>query len=77
MIAHHLSQFKGDRLKLYIYDHCPFCVKARMIFGLKNIPVELVVMMNDDEATPNRLIGQKMAPILMIEDGSCMQKSMD
>ncbi|MDU1427151.1 MAG: glutaredoxin, partial [Klebsiella michiganensis] len=27
-------------MKLYIYDHCPFCLKARMIFGLKNIPVE-------------------------------------
>ncbi|POU69340.1 glutaredoxin, partial [Pantoea sp. PSNIH4] len=27
-------------MKLYIYDHCPFCVKARMIFGLKNLPVE-------------------------------------
>lgn len=25
-------------MKLYIYDHCPYCLKARMIFGLKNIP---------------------------------------
>ncbi|MEI2603127.1 glutaredoxin 2 [Erwinia aphidicola] len=64
-------------MKLYIYEHCPFCVKARMIFGLKNLPVELVVMLNDDEATPTRLIGQKMAPILMKEDGSCMQESLD
>ena len=46
-------------MKLYIYDHCPFCVKARMIFGLKNIPVELNVLLNDDEATPTRMIGQK------------------
>lgn len=50
-------------MKLYIYDHCPFCLKARMIFGLKNLPVELIVMSNDDEATPTRMIGQKMAPI--------------
>ena len=64
-------------MKLYIYDHCPFCVKARMIFGLKNIPVELVVMLSDDEATPKKLIGQKMAPILMKEDGSCMPESLD
>ncbi|TGD68684.1 glutaredoxin, partial [Salmonella enterica subsp. enterica serovar Poona] len=49
-------------MKLYIYDHCPFCVKARMIFGLKNIPVELNVLQNDDEATPTRMIGQKMVP---------------
>ncbi|MDI8954431.1 glutaredoxin, partial [Salmonella enterica subsp. enterica serovar Anatum] len=31
-----------------------------MIFGLKNIPVELNVLQNDDEATPTRMIGQKM-----------------
>ena len=31
-------------MKLYVYDHCPFCVRARMIFGLKNLPVELVVI---------------------------------
>lgn len=68
---------KGNHVKLYIYDHCPFCVKARMIFGLKNIPVEQVVMMNDDEETPKRLIGQKMAPILMKDDGSCMPESLD
>lgn len=64
-------------MKLYIYDHCPFCVKARMIFGLKNLPVELVVLLNDDEETPKRLIGQKMAPILQKEDGSAMPESLD
>ncbi|QHM70597.1 glutaredoxin 2 [Mixta intestinalis] len=64
-------------MKLYIYDHCPYCVKARMIFGLKNLPIELVVMLNDDEDTPKRLIGQKIAPILQKEDGSCMPESMD
>lgn len=64
-------------MKLYIYDHCPFCVKARMIFGLKNLPVELVVMLNDDENTPKKLIGQKMAPILQKADGSAMPESLD
>ena len=23
--------------KLYVYDHCPFCVRVRLAFGLKNI----------------------------------------
>ncbi len=64
-------------MKLYIYDHCPFCVKARMIFGLKNLPVELIVMLNDDEATPKKLVGQKMAPILQKDDGSAMPESLD
>lgn len=63
-------------MKLYVYDHCPFCVKARTIFGLKNVPVELVVMLNDDEATPTRMIGKKMAPILD-HDGRYIPESMD
>ena len=38
--------------KLYIYDHCPFCVKAEMIFGLKNLPFERIILLNDDENAP-------------------------
>ncbi|MBK5072037.1 glutaredoxin 2 [Budviciaceae bacterium CWB-B4] len=64
-------------MKLYVYDHCPFCVKARMIFGIKKIPFELVTLLNDDEETPIRMIGQKMAPILEKDDGSYMPESMD
>jgi glutaredoxin 2 len=64
-------------VKLYIYDHCPYCLKARMIFGLKNLPVELNVLLNDDEATPTRMIGQKMAPILQKDDSRYMAESLD
>ncbi|MTH46567.1 glutaredoxin 2 [Intestinirhabdus alba] len=64
-------------MKLYIYDHCPFCLKARMIFGLRNIPVESIVLQNDDEATPVKMIGQKMVPILQKDDSRYMAESMD
>jgi len=66
-----------ENVKLYIYDHCPYCVKARMIFGLKNVPVELVVLLNDDEATPTKMIGKKMAPILQKDDSRYLPESMD
>lgn len=64
-------------MKLYIYDHCPFCVRARMIFGLKNLPVENVVLPNDDEATPIGLIGKKAVPILVLDNGDAMPESLD
>lgn len=64
-------------MKLYVYEHCPFCVKARMIFGLKNIPVEIKVLLNDDEKTPISMVGKKMVPILQKQDGSFMPESMD
>lgn len=64
-------------MKLYYYDHCPFCTRARMAFALLNIPVEGKILANDDEETPKRLIGKKMLPILVKEDGSAMGESLD
>lgn len=64
-------------MKLYVYDHCPYCVRAKMIFGLKNIPVEITVIANDDEDIPVSLVGKKVVPILVKEDGTAMPESLD
>lgn len=64
-------------MKLYVYDHCPYCVRARMVFGLKNLPVEMITIDNDDEKTPVGLVGKKVVPILVKEDGSVMPESLD
>eukprot|EP00288_Rhodomonas_lens_P014289 CAMPEP_0177716138 /NCGR_PEP_ID=MMETSP0484_2-20121128/14360_1 /TAXON_ID=354590 /ORGANISM="Rhodomonas lens, Strain RHODO" /LENGTH=309 /DNA_ID=CAMNT_0019228169 /DNA_START=21 /DNA_END=950 /DNA_ORIENTATION=+ len=64
--------------RIYVYDHCPFCVRARMIFGLKNIKHEVRFMPNDDVKTPTDLVGKKIAPILeMPYLGEVMKESMD
>lgn len=62
-------------MKLFVYDHGPFCVKARAIFGLKSVPFNLAILLNDDEATPVSMIGKKMAPILE-HDGRFIAESM-
>ena len=64
-------------MKLYVYDHCPYCVKARMIFGIKKIPLELLCLLNDDEKTPVSMIGVKMVPILEVKKGNFMPESLD
>lgn len=64
-------------MKLYIYDHCPFCVRARMIFGLRGVAVTQEILANDDEDTPVRMIGAKQVPILEKDDGSFMGESLD
>ncbi len=64
-------------MKLFTYEHCPFCVRARMIFGLKSIPFELAIIMEGDVETPTRMVGRKVVPILQKEDGSFMPESMD
>lgn len=64
-------------MKLYIYDHCPYCVRPRIIAGLKNVPIELVYPLNDDEQTPISLVGKKLVPILIKENGEPMGESLD
>lgn len=64
-------------MKLYVYDHCPYCVRARMIFGYKNIDFDMVTLLNDDEQTPTDMIGAKMVPILTLSDGTHMPESLD
>ena len=63
-------------LMLYHYDHCPYCVKARMIFGLKQVPFQLNALPYDDESTPKSFIGAKMLPILKTEK-KYMPESLD
>ncbi|KAI9908880.1 hypothetical protein PsorP6_014965 [Peronosclerospora sorghi] len=74
-----LRRVKNPRAlpKLYIYDHCPFCVRARMIFGLKKVPHDLVFLANHDEATPIGLVGSKQVPILQLPNGRAFPESMD
>lgn len=64
-------------MRLFIYEHCPYCVKALIAFGMKGIPVDVIVLPNDDEATPISMIGVKACPILQKPDGSFMGESMD
>lgn len=68
---------KGSAMKLYVYDHCPFCVRSRMIFGLKNVACEIITLPNDDEETPTRLIGKKMLPVLVTESNQAIGESLD
>ncbi len=64
-------------MKLFVYDHCPYCVRVRMPFAMKNIPFELITLANDDEATPIAMIGAKVCPILEKSDGSFIGESLD
>ena len=64
-------------MRLYLYDHCPFCIRAEMVAHYKRVPVEQVYLLNDDEATGLRLIGAKQVPILEFDDGRAMGESLD
>ena len=64
-------------LKLYIYEHCPYCVRPRLVADCKRLPVKLEILANDDEQRHYDLAGRKIVPILQQDNGVCMTESMD
>ncbi|MCV2503038.1 MAG: glutaredoxin 2 [Neisseriaceae bacterium] len=64
-------------MKLYVYDHCPYCIKARMIFGFKKIDFDLMYLLSDEEKFLLDLVGVKMVPVLEKDDGTAMTESLD
>jgi glutaredoxin 2 len=50
---------------VYVYDHCPFCVRVRLALGVKNVKHLIHFLANDDVMTPTRLVGKKIAPIFV------------
>ncbi|KAH0471283.1 MAG: hypothetical protein KVP17_003515 [Porospora cf. gigantea B] len=63
------SRTRLPKLQLYMYDHCPFCVRPRVMLGLKRVKYDSMFLANDDVDTPTSLIGKKMVPIMVIEGG--------
>lgn len=64
-------------MKLYIYEHCPYCVRADMVARYREVSLQRVCLANDDEATPLALVGAKQVPILQFDDGHAIPESLD
>lgn len=64
-------------MKLFVFDHCPYCTRARLAAAFKGLSVETVFVANDDADTPTSLIGKKAVPILQKDDGTAMGESLD
>ncbi len=64
-------------MKLFVFEHCPFCIKAMMLANIKNMPVEFVYLQNHDVDARIEKVGANMVPILENEDGTYMAESLD
>ncbi|WP_116473056.1 glutaredoxin 2 [Zobellella maritima] len=64
-------------MKLYVFDHCPFCIKAMMAAGYTRLPVTQCIIDNHDVARREAMIGYNAVPILEKDDGSFMAESAD
>lgn len=62
---------------LYVYEHCPFCIRPRLLSDMKSIPISLRFLANDAEDQHYKLIGKKIVPILEKDDKTRMDESID
>ncbi len=52
-------------------------MKAKMVAGIKKLPVEFTYLQNDDVDTRIEMVGANMVPILEKDDGNYMAESLD
>lgn len=62
-------------MKLYIYDHCPFCTKTLLTRSYLKIACDVELLMYDNEKKPTELIGKKQLPILITDEGEAIAES--
>jgi len=63
-------------MKLYMFEHCSLCFRVRMMAALKHMPLQEIVVRDDDSETMLGLVGKRQIPILVKDDGQPMLESM-
>jgi glutaredoxin 2 len=64
-------------VRLYLFEHCSLCFRVRMVAALKCLHLQETVVLDDDSETMIRLVGKRVIPILVKNDGTPMLESMD
>ena len=64
-------------MRLYMFEHCSLCFRVRMTAALKRIHLQEVAVLDDDTDTLVGLVGKRVIPILVKDDGRPMLESMD
>jgi glutaredoxin 2 len=64
-------------MRLYMFEHCSLCFRVRMIAALKRLHLQETVVLDDDSGTMIGLVGRRVVPILVKDDGQPMLESMD
>ena len=60
-----------------MFEHCSLCFRVRMTAALKRLHLQESVVLDDDSETMIGLVGKRVIPILVTNDGQPMLESMD
>jgi len=64
-------------MRLYLFEHCSICFRVRMAAALKHLQLQESVVLEDDSETMIKVVGKRVVPILIRDDGAPMLESMD
>jgi len=64
-------------MKIYMFEHCSLCFRVRMAAALKGVHLREIVVLDDDTESMPWLVGKRVIPILVKDDGQPMLESMD
>jgi len=64
-------------MKLFMFEHCSLCFRVRMAAALKGLHLQETVVLDDDTDPMVNLVGRRVIPILVKDDGNTMLESMD
>lgn len=64
-------------MRLYLFEHCSLCFRVRMAAALKRLHLQETVVLENDSETMINLVGKRVVPILVKDDGQPMLESMD
>jgi glutaredoxin 2 len=64
-------------MKLLMFEHCSLCFRVRMTAALKGMHLRESVVLDDDTDAMAHLVGKRVIPILVKDDGIPMLESMD
>jgi glutaredoxin 2 len=64
-------------MRLYLFEHCSLCFRVRMTAALKRLHLQETIVLDDDSDTMIGLVGKRVIPILVKDDGKPMLESMD
>jgi glutaredoxin 2 len=60
-----------------MFEHCSLCFRVRMTAALKRLHLQETVVLDDDSDTMFDLVGKRVIPILVKDDGTPMLESLD
>jgi glutaredoxin 2 len=64
-------------VKLLMFEHCSLCFRVRMAAALKRVHLQETVVLDDDTDQMLGLVGKRVIPILVMNDGHTMLESME